>query len=89
MSKTAIQEMMSEIQANYPQLFDVYSQLGRSFVNDMHKYLTMEKEQIESAYFCGTQHSIAIHVTKFKYSWEESEAEAKVFFQSNYGTNSN
>lgn len=89
MSKTAIQEMMSEIQANYPQLFDVYSQLGRSFVNDMHKYLAMEKEQIESAYFCGTQHSIPIHVTKFKYSWEESEAEAKAFFETNYGTNGN
>lgn len=49
MSKTAIQEMMSEIQANYPQLFDVYTQLGRSFVNDMHKYLAMEKEQIINA----------------------------------------
>lgn len=53
MSKTAIQEMMSEIQANYPHLFDVYSQLGRSFVNDMHKYLEMEKEQIIEAFNSG------------------------------------
>lgn len=52
--KTAIQEMMSEIQANYPQIFDVYSQLGRSFVNDMHKYLEVEKEQIIKAFCEGT-----------------------------------
>ena len=77
--------MMSEIQANYPQIFDVYSELGRSFVNDMQKYLAIEKEQIESAYFCGTQHSIPIHVTKFKYTWDESEEEAKAFFETNYG----
>lgn len=51
--KTAIQEMMSEIQANYPQLFDVYSQLGRSFVNDMHKYLAMEQQQIIDAFNAG------------------------------------
>lgn len=53
MSKTAIQEMMSEIQANYPQIFDVYSQLGRSFVNDMHKYLAMEQQQIIEAFNSG------------------------------------
>lgn len=53
MSKTAIQKMMSEIQANYPQIFDVYSQLGRSFVNDMHKYLAMEQQQIIEAFNAG------------------------------------
>ena len=53
MSKTAIQEMMSEIQANYPQLFDLYTQLGRSFVNDMHKYLAMEQQQIIEAFNSG------------------------------------
>lgn len=54
MSKTAIQEMMLEIEANYPQLFDVYSQLGRSFMNDMSKFLEIEKEQIIKAFNEGT-----------------------------------
>ena len=89
MSKTAIQEMMSEIQANYPQLFDVYTQLGRSFVNDMHKYLAMEREQIEEAFFCGAQNLMPLHLTKAKNTWEESEIEATAFYEKTYGTDSN
>lgn len=70
--KTAIQEMMSEIQTNYPQIFDVYSQLGRSFLNDMSKYLEVEKEQIIKAFCEGT-------------FAEDEKVTAEEYYQSTYG----
>jgi hypothetical protein len=84
MSKTAIQEMMSEIQANYPQLFDVYTQIGRSFVNDMHKYLAIEQQQH------GQTWDNAITTFKCR-GMVESRAicDFDEYYEATYGTNSN
>lgn len=81
--KTAIQEMMSEIQANYPQLFDVYTQLGRSFINDMSKYLRKEEDQIHEAYDEGFTSGYGNKKPKYE--------DAVEYYQSTYGkhTNSN
>jgi hypothetical protein len=51
--KTALQEVFSELERLHPSLFDIYTQQGREFVNKFHKFLEMEKEQMESAYLAG------------------------------------
>jgi hypothetical protein len=51
--KTALQEVFSELERLHPFLFDIYTQQGREFVNHFHKFLEMEKEQMESAYLAG------------------------------------
>jgi hypothetical protein len=43
--KTALQEAFSELERLHPSLFDIYTQQGREFVNNFHKFLEMEKEQ--------------------------------------------
>jgi hypothetical protein len=48
--KTALQEAFSELERLHPSLFDIYTQQGREFVNNFHKFLEMEKEQIVKAY---------------------------------------
>jgi hypothetical protein len=52
--KTALQEAFSELERLHPSLFDIYTQQGREFVNNFHKFLEMEKEQIMEAWFDGT-----------------------------------
>ena len=47
--KTAIQQMMTELNELHPNLLDVYTSGGRNFVNTCHKYLAVEKEQIVNA----------------------------------------
>jgi len=46
MKKTAIQEVFIELEKLHPNLFDIYTQKGRQFVNHFHKFLEIEKEQI-------------------------------------------
>jgi hypothetical protein len=51
--KTALQEVFSELERLHPSLFDIYTQQGREFVNNFHKFLKMEKEQIGKAFLNG------------------------------------
>jgi hypothetical protein len=51
--KTAIQQMMTELNELHPNLLDVYTSGGRNFVNTCHKYLAVEKEQIIEGYGYG------------------------------------
>ena len=51
--KTALQEVFSELESLHPSLFDIYTQQGREFVNNFHKFLEMEKEQITNAWNDG------------------------------------
>jgi hypothetical protein len=48
--KTAVQQLMTELKELHPELFDVYTEKGRQFVNNFHKYLDIEKEQIVQAF---------------------------------------
>jgi hypothetical protein len=59
--KTALQEAFSELERLHPSLFDIYTQQGREFVNNFHKFLEMEKEQIMDA------------CKQCSYSYEEAE----------------
>ena len=63
----------------------VYLHPGSGWPKAIEQALAMEKEQLEGAYFCGSQHSVSLNVKRFKYTWEESEKEAKEFYQTNYG----
>jgi hypothetical protein len=44
--KTAVQEVFIELEKLHPNLFDIYTEKGRKFVNHFHKFLEIEKEQI-------------------------------------------
>jgi hypothetical protein len=49
--KTAVQEVFSELEKLHPQLFNVYTQEGRDFLNHFHKFLEIEKQQIIKAVY--------------------------------------
>jgi hypothetical protein len=51
--KTALQEVFSELEKLHPNLFNVYTTEGKEFINHFHKYLAMEREQIENAFNYG------------------------------------
>jgi hypothetical protein len=53
MKKTALQQVMSELEKLHPNLFDIHSEKGRQFVNHFHKFLELEKEQIMDAFNSG------------------------------------
>jgi hypothetical protein len=53
MKKTAVQEVFSELENLHPHLFNIYSSEGKQFVNHFHKYLEIEREQIEKALIRG------------------------------------
>jgi hypothetical protein len=53
MEKTAIQEVFSELENLHPHLFNIYSTEGREFVNHFHKFLAIERKQIEKALIRG------------------------------------
>ena len=60
--KTALQEAFSLLEELHPNLFDIHTEKGRTFVNTFHKFLDLEKEQIikshKDAYLiCGFEHS--------------------------------
>jgi hypothetical protein len=49
MSKTAIQQMMNELNEVSPNLLNVQTKGGREFVQTCHKYLSIEKQNIIDA----------------------------------------
>jgi hypothetical protein len=51
--KTAVQQVFSDLEELHPNLFNVYTTEGKEFINHFHKYLAIEKEQIEEAYNVG------------------------------------
>jgi len=48
--KTALQQLFNKLEELHPELFDIYTQKGRDFVNEFHKYLEIEKQQIIEAH---------------------------------------
>jgi hypothetical protein len=51
--KTAMQEMFSQLEIDQPQLFNINTAEGKAFVNSYLKYIELEKQQIETAFFYG------------------------------------
>jgi hypothetical protein len=51
--KTAVQQVFSELEELHPNLFNVYTTEGKEFINHFHKYIAMEREQIENAFNYG------------------------------------
>ena len=50
---TAVQQVFSDLEKLQPHLFNMHSVEGREFVHHFHKYLAVEKEQIENAFNYG------------------------------------
>ena len=51
--KTAVQQVFSDLEELYPELFNMHSIMGKEFINHFHKYLKIEKQQIVDAWFGG------------------------------------
>lgn len=54
---TAMQMLFVELEQKHPELFNVYTNKGKSFINDFHKYIEMEKQQIRKAYLVDVYNS--------------------------------
>jgi hypothetical protein len=48
--KTAMQEMFSQLEIDQPQLFNINTAEGKAFVNDYHRFIELEKQQIINAF---------------------------------------
>ena len=46
---TAVQEVFSDLEELYPELFNMHSIMGKEFINHFHKYLALEKQQMRDA----------------------------------------
>jgi hypothetical protein len=51
--KTAVQQVFSELEELHPNLFNINTTEGKEFVHHFHKYIAMEREQIENAFNYG------------------------------------
>ncbi len=56
--KTAIQELFSQLETEYPKLFNINTLEGRKFINDYYKFFEMEKQQIIDAYDVAWQSDV-------------------------------
>ena len=71
--KTALQEAFTELEKLHPSLFDIYTEKGREFVNNFHKFLEMEKEQIMDYFNEGFSEGCR-YTTGFEQTlWEDDE----------------
>lgn len=68
--KTAVQQLMTELKELHPELFDVYTEKGRQFVNNFHKYLDIEKEQIVQAFNEGALDGLQLGAEYYKFIYE-------------------
>lgn len=57
--QTAVQKLFIELEEKHPQLFNIKTVEGRKFINDFHKYLVMEKEQIINSVTYGQNNHTA------------------------------
>lgn len=48
--QTAVQMLFIELEQKHPYLFNIYTSEGRTFINNFHKYIEIEKQQIIEAY---------------------------------------
>jgi hypothetical protein len=51
--KTAVQQVFSDLEELHPNLFNINTTEGKEFVHHFHKYIAMEREQIENAFNYG------------------------------------
>lgn len=52
-NKTAVQQVFSELEALFPNYFNVYTTEGKEFINHFHKFLAIEREQMHAEYMRG------------------------------------
>ena len=50
---TAVQQVFSDLEELYPELFNMHSIMGKEFINHFHNFLAVEKEQIIESYCQG------------------------------------
>lgn len=75
---TALNQVMRDIEKNYPNLFDLNTAQGKEFVNRFYKYLELEKKQIFDSFMEG--HNVCRCVT-------DNTDEAEEIFNETYKFN--
>ena len=60
--KTAVQQLFSKLEIEYPSLFNTHSVDGRNFINNYYQFLELEKQQIIQAFdvACEDENRIGI-----------------------------
>jgi hypothetical protein len=53
--KTPMQELFSQLEKEYPNLFNVYTTEGKEFINSYIKFIELEKQEIQNAFDRGIQ----------------------------------
>jgi hypothetical protein len=78
--KTAIEQMMEDLNDTFPRFFNVHSAEGRVFMGIATKYLTVEKEQIIKACDAGFD-TANLFIEDMKYK------NAEDYYEKTYGGN--
>ncbi len=76
--KTAIQELISDLESKYPSLLNTHTNEGRENINAWHTFLEKEKQQIIDAFVAGDNSCCT--------SEENSEYYANHYFNETYNT---
>jgi hypothetical protein len=79
--KTAIEQMMEDLNNTFPRFFNVHSLEGRVFMGIATKYLIVEKEQIENAFEQGENNSVDY------FNPENRIKESEQYYKETYGGN--
>jgi hypothetical protein len=79
--KTAIEQMMEDLNDTFPRFFNVHSAEGRVFMGIATKYLIVEKEQIENAFEQGENNSVDY------FNPENRIKESEQYYNETYGGN--
>jgi hypothetical protein len=79
--KTAIEQMMEDLNNTFPRFFNVHSAEGRVFMGMATKYLSVEKEQIENAFEQGENNSVDY------FNPENRIKESEQYYNETYGGN--
>lgn len=79
--KTALQELFSKLETEYPKLFNVHSVDGREFINKCHPFLELEKQQIQNAFYKGKQEALLNSMSVSLYT----ETTPEEYYNKKYG----
>jgi hemerythrin-like domain-containing protein len=70
-NKTPIQQLMTELRDLHPEFFDVHSDKGRQFLNNFHKYIAIENDNLFEVFRAGFINGNLIETQYFNDNKEE------------------
>jgi hypothetical protein len=70
-TKTAVQQLMTELRELHPEFFEVHTDKGRQFLNNFHKYIELEKQQIVETYNEGALDGLQLGEQYYKITFKQ------------------